>query len=116
MIEIKNRIMNIPNDEKSIGFKGDEKVETRTFKIQDDVSDMNKFMLNMLNSNDQLETIELEPVIQDGTTELNWTIDKAQTDVTGIMQIQLQAYKEDDGTKTKQWHSSIGRVQLKESL
>lgn len=108
--------MNIPNDEKAIGFKGDEKVETRTFKIEDDVTDMTNFMLNMFNADEELETITLEPIVDNNVTTLNWTIDKAQTDVTGIMQIQLQAYKEEDGNKTKQWHSSIERVQLKESL
>jgi len=112
MINVIDRQIVIPDDEKPIGLSGDNKIETRIFVISDlSLQDFN-FKLNIRNKNNDIDIIDLIKSIENDEIKLVWEITERNVSVNGYLYVQLRAF---DNTELK-WHSELEYFEVGESI
>lgn len=124
MIDIKNRKLNIPSEEKKIGFIDDNGMEQRIFVIPKMYGNIDLtnfiFKLDIQKSDETKGVVDLIKNVNGDTIELTWNIDESQLTSPGQMAIQIRAYQDLDEDTTNGidyiWHSEIGRVEVKDII
>lgn len=114
-IRIINRDMDIPVSDRTIGYTGDNLVETRVFELPRFYNNIDLAEFNIV-----LETqiggvkdiIALERNVTGDNITLTWVITERNVLYPGRMEIQLRAFK---GTIEK-WHSGKGYVQIQSGI
>ncbi len=104
----KNQIV-IPEDERVIGFFGDNLTSTCVFDLSDEDTDSCTVSLYIEFPNGTMDAIELEPQ-QDGT--FVWNVQAQQVLMSGVVFMQVRA--EYDGGEV--WHSPKGAAEFLSSV
>ena len=107
MIKVNGRVLAIPDDEKVIGFVGDNLIEVRQFEINDEQLLNFSFKLDLRIA----EFVGIIDLTKNGNI-LTWTIEKEHLPQQGVVDIQLRAFSGDDEI----WHSEIAQVHAGDSI
>ncbi len=103
--------MKIPENEGTIGYVGDNKVETRCFEINDSALLGFDFKLD-LKSGTYKGIVDLEKSINEGRIILSWIICEEHLPQKGLIYIQLRAFSNND----EKWHSDHAYLYVNESI
>ncbi len=114
-IKIINRSLNIPVQDRNIGFTGDNLVETRSFELTRIYAgvDLSKFDFKLdTEINGVKNIIDLDKSVNDDKITLTWTIRESHILTPGRMAIQLRAFSGDE----EKWHSAQDYVLVQASI
>ena len=115
MITISDRKLIISKDDATIGFQGDNLIETRTFELLKIYKDIDLSLLDFkldIQNGENKNIIDLEKLIVDDKIILAWTILESHLINDGITDIQIRGFNGD----AKKWHSEIGQIRIKSSI
>ncbi|MBQ3264401.1 MAG: hypothetical protein IJH07_01360 [Ruminococcus sp.] len=90
MITIQNGKLTIPDDDRFIGFAGDDLAVTKQFILLDFAEDHCKFTLCLRYDDDTVKSVPLSAAADHGNTELTWCVAREQLYVSGIVQAQIK--------------------------
>lgn len=114
-IKIINRSMDIPIPERTIGYIGDNRVETRAFELARMYGDVDlstfDFKLDT-EINGTKNIIDLDKSVTEDKITLTWTIAESHILHAGRMSIQLRAFSEGE----EKWHSVQDYVLVQPSI
>ena len=103
--------MIIPNEDKIIGFEGDNRVEKRIFEVSNSALLDFDFKLDVKTSNGAVGIVDLVKTVEENMITLTWEILKGHI-ANGMLFIQLRAFSGNDEI----WHSEIGCFEVKGSI
>ena len=114
-IKIINRYMDIPIPDHTVGYKGDNLVEIRTFELNrfyGDI-DLSEFDFKLdTEINGTKNIIDLDKAASQDKITLTWTIAESHILHPGRMSIQLRAFSQGE----EKWHSALDYVLVQSSL
>ena len=102
MIVIQRGIMTIPEDERFVGFAGDNLCLSRTFRIEDPPANADIYKLFLTFDNAACNYFELPKTVLNGRTALTWNIREEHILKPGVVSAQIKAYS----SSGEIWHSS----------
>ena len=111
MILIQRGIMTIPEDERFVGFAGDNLCLSRSFRIEDPPADADVYKLFLTFDNAACNYFELAKTVLNGRTTLNWNIREEHILKSGVVRAQIKAYS----SYGEIWHSSTDWFVVDES-
>lgn len=112
MIEIAGRRLKIPDDEKILGYVGDNDVDIRIFKLSRlDLSDM-FFQVDIRKEDGTTDFIELEKAFEADHLLLTWPLMANQLNVKGKLIAQIEALN----ANKQVWHSGPGEFIVGNSI
>lgn len=111
MIQVKGRMLCVPDGEQSIGHVADNRVEVRQFLITDAAFFDFTFELDLENGM-YTDVVTLEKEMVEGGVLLTWKITAANLQYPGILRAQLRAFSEEGEV----WHSQVVSFPVSESI
>ena len=102
MILIQRGILTIPEDERFVGFAGDNQCLSRSFRIEDAPSGAEIYKLFLTFDNSACNYFELPKTVLNGRTTLKWDILEEHILKPGVVRAQIKAYS----SGGEIWHSS----------
>jgi hypothetical protein len=115
VVRIINRSMRIPTSERTIGYIGDNRVETRAFELDRMYGDVDlstfDFKLDT-EINGTKNIIDLNKSVTEDKIILTWTVWESHILHPGRMAIQLRAFSGDE----EKWHSAQDYVLVQPSI
>jgi transcription antitermination factor NusA-like protein len=115
MIKVINRRLNIPSQDRVVGFTGDNLVETRVFELNRYYGDVDLSLFDFkldTDINNVKNIIDLDKSVADDKITLTWTVLESHVLHAGRMAIQLRAFS---GNEEK-WHSEQDYVRVEASI
>lgn len=111
MILIQRGIMTIPEEERFVGFAGDNMCSQKNFRIEDPPADADIYKLFLTFDNAACNYFELGKIIGNGRTTLTWHVCEEHILKPGIVRAQIKAYS----STGEIWHSSTDWFVVDES-
>ena len=90
MITIQNGKLIIPDEDRFVGFAGDNSVNTKQFTVIDFTEENCAFTLCMRFDDDTVRTVPLTAVPDHGDTVLTWTVRSEHLCSAGVVQVQVK--------------------------
>lgn len=114
-VRIINRSMGIPIPERTIGYIGDNRVETRAFELARMYGDVDlstfDFKLDT-EINGTKNIIDLDKSVTEDKITLTWTVRESHILHPGHMSIQIRAFSQGE----EKWHSAVDYVIVQSSI
>jgi len=114
-IKIINRSLNIPVQDRNIGFTGDNLVETRSFELTRIYAgvDLSEFDFKLdTEINGTKNIIDLDKSVTEDKITLTWTVRESHILHPGRMSIQIRAFSQGE----EKWHSAQDYVLVQPSI
>lgn len=111
MILVQRGIMTIPEDERFVGFAGDNLCLSRTFLVEDAPSSADIYKLFLTFDNSACNYFELVSTVSQNAVTLLWNIREEHILKPGVVKAQLKAYS----SSGEIWHSSVDWFVVDES-
>lgn len=97
MIVINSRKMVIPEDERFVGFLGDNQYVTKEFVLEDVIDENNIYTLFLTFTDGKVVDVKLSGVVKSGMTTLTWNIQDNHIIKSGLIKAQIKVETSDDG-------------------
>ena len=102
MIMIQHGIMTIPEEERFVGFAGDNLCSSKSFRIEDAPCGADVYKLFLTFDNSACNYFELSKTVINGRTTLKWNVLEEHILKPGVIMAQIKAYS----SSGEIWHSS----------
>lgn len=90
MITIQNGKLMIPDNDRFVGFAGDNAVNVKEFVLMDEVDTSSDYTLCLRFDDDTVRTVPLSTSVDGGNTVLTWEISQEHIYASGIVQAQVK--------------------------
>ena len=97
MIVINSRKMVIPEDERFVGFFGDNQYMTKEFVLEDVINENNIYTLFLTFTDGKVIEVNLSSVVKSGMTTLTWNIQDNHIIKSGLIKAQIKVKTSDKG-------------------
>ena len=99
MITIQNGKLCIPDDDRFVGFAGDNAVNTKQFVLTDTVGTDRDYTLCLRFDDDTVRSVPLSASVESGSTVLTWEISQEHLYASGVVQAQVKITGSDGSTE-----------------